>query len=223
MSKLFYVGGGKGGVGKSIATFGLYDYLKNIGKSVVLVDTDTSNPDVFKSHENVAVFIDLDTSSGWIDLINLCDKNRDKDIIINSAARSNKGVNAYGKTLTGMLKDLDHELVVMWVLNRTRETMEALFEFKETIDVGKINVIRNLYFGEANKFTIYNESNFKVENEKKGGLTLDLPDVADRISDRLINERLSVESAFKTVSIGERAEIQRWRNEIGKNFGVLYE
>ena len=43
---IFYVGGSKGGVGKSKLTFALIDYLLDDGKQVLLLESDTSNPDV---------------------------------------------------------------------------------------------------------------------------------------------------------------------------------
>jgi cellulose biosynthesis protein BcsQ len=45
-STVYYVGGSKGGVGKSLFSFALADYLLNRETSVLLVDTDTDNPDV---------------------------------------------------------------------------------------------------------------------------------------------------------------------------------
>ena len=47
-NSVFYVGGSKGGVGKSLFSFALVDYLLNREANVLLVDTDTDNPDVYK-------------------------------------------------------------------------------------------------------------------------------------------------------------------------------
>jgi MinD superfamily P-loop ATPase len=47
---MYYVGGSKGGVGKSLFSFALVDYLLNQERNVLLVDTDTDNPDVYKAH-----------------------------------------------------------------------------------------------------------------------------------------------------------------------------
>ena len=47
-ASIFYVGGSKGGVGKSKLAFALIDYLLDEEKQVVLLETDTSNPDVFQ-------------------------------------------------------------------------------------------------------------------------------------------------------------------------------
>ena len=54
-NSVFYVGGSKGGVGKSLFSFALVDYLLNRNANILLVDTDTDNPDVFKAHKDLAL------------------------------------------------------------------------------------------------------------------------------------------------------------------------
>ena len=50
MEKIFWIGGSKGGVGKSAVSMALLDYL---GESCpLLVETDTANPDVAKAYGN---------------------------------------------------------------------------------------------------------------------------------------------------------------------------
>ncbi len=53
MDKAIYmVGGSKGGVGKSMVTMALIHFLTTRGDDVVVVDADTSNPDVMQNYEN---------------------------------------------------------------------------------------------------------------------------------------------------------------------------
>ena len=47
---LFAVGGCKGGVGKSMVALALVDYLLQRGEPVLLIETDTSNPDVWRMY-----------------------------------------------------------------------------------------------------------------------------------------------------------------------------
>ena len=54
-NSVFYVGGSKGGVGKSLFSFALVDYLLNRNTNILLVDTDTDNPDVFKAHKELVL------------------------------------------------------------------------------------------------------------------------------------------------------------------------
>jgi Mrp family chromosome partitioning ATPase len=45
-ANIYWVGGSRGGVGKSMMTVAMLDHLLERGSKVVLVECDTSNPDV---------------------------------------------------------------------------------------------------------------------------------------------------------------------------------
>jgi cellulose biosynthesis protein BcsQ len=88
---LYFIGGSKGGVGKSILSMLLADFLtKSKERKIILVESDTSNPDVgktFTHNDDVEVIsLSLDNADGWIELVNYSEANK-KDIVINSAAR----------------------------------------------------------------------------------------------------------------------------------------
>ena len=187
---IFYVGGSKGGVGKSKLSFALIDHLIARKKKVLLLETDTSNPDTYKAHhphENDNLdckIVDLDVSEGWIKLVNYADEFPEHVAVINSAARSNSGIAKYGAMLRETLGELDRELVTFWMLNRQRDSLELLRGFLNSFPDALIHVCRNLYFGEAEKFELYGKSKAKDIIEKKGK-TLDFPDLADRVADKL--------------------------------------
>ena len=48
-NSIFLVGGGKCGVGKSMLSMALLDYLRTSERQPFLVETDTSAPDVWKA------------------------------------------------------------------------------------------------------------------------------------------------------------------------------
>ena len=66
--RIYWIGGSKGGVGKSMMTLATIDYLIERGAKVVLVECDTSNPDVWKAYreQTETELIDLDEADGWI-------------------------------------------------------------------------------------------------------------------------------------------------------------
>ena len=141
---ILYVGGSKGGVGKSYMSFALIDYLTERKKKILLLETDTSNPDVFKAHakegsELECRQLDLDMADGWIELINLADEFSDHVIVINSAARSNSGIEKYGTTLKETLPELDRKLYTFWMINRNRDSLELLADFLSSFgDAGSL-------------------------------------------------------------------------------------
>jgi hypothetical protein len=196
----------------------LVDHLLLQGESVVLVESDTSNPDVWKAYKDAvdAHLLNLDEADGWIELVNLCDGAPKSVAIVNTAARNNRGVSAYGQTLNSTLADLKRKLVTLWVINRQRDSLELLKEYMTAIPNAEVHVVRNGYFGEEKKFELYNGSNLKKAVEDKGGKSVTFPDLADRVSDDIYSKRLSIARAQKELPLGNRAELSRWKGEVAK-------
>ena len=146
-NSVFYVGGSNGGVGKSLFSFALVDYLLNREANVLLVDTDTDNPDVYKAHSSLELpnlhcrMNSLEDADGW-----------------NAAARTKTSTNSYGEIMKAALQDMARELCVFWIINRHRDSIELLHSFQEVFADVRIYVCRNLYFGEAQRFDHYNAS-----------------------------------------------------------------
>ncbi len=198
----------------------LTDALMARGESVLLIESDTSNPDIYKMYceELETRLLDLDTADGWIDLVNSCDERKDHTVLINTAARNNKGVAAYSQTLKNTLKELERELVTFWVINRQRDSVELLKEYMEELPDTRVHVVRNGHYGEEAKFELYNDSKLRKQVEDAGGQSLMFPDLADRVSDALYSQRLSIRAALESMPIGNRAELQRWRAAAQKMF-----
>jgi len=209
---IYLVGGSKGGVGKSMVTLALADHLQRRDIHAVLVETDTSNPDVMKAlrDEMKCAAYDLDDADGWIGFVNFCDTHRGAAVIVNTAARNQTGVARYGGTLARTLDELERQLVVLWVINRQRDSLELLHIFGQTFPDTVTHVVRNGYFGTPDKFALYQESQLRKSIETKGR-SLDFPDLADRVADELRSQRISIRKAAETMQIGQRAELFRWR------------
>jgi len=212
---IFLVGGGKGGVGKSLMSMALLDFLHTMGRRPFLVETDTSVPDVFKSYGEAigGEPVNLDEREGWIDLVNLVESRRESTFVINTGARNQTGISNFGRTLSKALPELDRALVVFWMIDRKRESLELLADFREAIPEAEVHVVRNMYLGAEKKFELYNGSNMKAEIESRGGRSLNLPELADRVTDAMNKSRLTIERALGELSLGDRMELERWRDD----------
>ena len=220
---LYLVAGSKGGVGKSMVTMALVDMLREQGHNVFLVECDNSNPDVWKAHKDEvrSELVNLDEAEGWIRLLNICDSNREHVVVVNTAARNNTAVSRFGSTLNDSLDELGRELVTFWVINRQRDSLELLNEFMTAIPRSTLHVVRNGYFGEERKFELYNSSPTREQIESKGGKSITFADLADRVADDLYSKHLSIGAATRTLPLGNRAELSRWRTEVKKGFAGL--
>jgi MinD-like ATPase involved in chromosome partitioning or flagellar assembly len=215
LKTIFLVGGGKGGVGKSLMSMALLDFLESDGQRPFLVETDTSVPDVFKTYAEAVAGepVNLDEREGWIDLVNLVESSPESTFVINTGARNQTGVSNFGRTLSKALPELGRKLVVLWMIDRKRESLELLTDFADAIPEAEVHVVRNLYLGTEKKFELYNGSKMKTAIESKGGRSLNLPELADRVTDAMNKGRLTIERAIAELSLGDRMELERWRDE----------
>jgi len=212
---IFLIGGGKGGVGKSLMSMAVLDFLHANGQRPFLVETDTSVPDVFKTYAEAVKgdLVNLDEREGWIDLVNLLESNPESTVVINTGARNQTGISNFGRTLSKALPELRRKLVVLWMIDRKRESLELLADFAEAIPEAEVNVVRNMYLGAEKKFELYNGSKMKTAIETKGGRSLNLPELADRVTDAMNKSRLTIERAVSELSLGDRMELERWRDD----------
>ena len=139
--------------------------------------------------------IDLGEADGWVHFVNICDRGRDKIVVVNTSARNNLAVKKYGQRLDGSLEELGSRRVALWAV----------------IPQAEVHVERNGYFGDEKKFELYNASKVRETVESRGGKSVTLPDLADRVADDIYVKRLSLSAAAKSLPIGNRAELGRSR------------
>jgi hypothetical protein len=212
---IFLIGGGKGGVGKSLLSMTVVDFLGCTERAPFLVETDTSVPDVYKTYqgETGGELVNLDEREGWIELVNLVEGKPESTFVINTGARNQTGISNFGRTLSKALPQLKRKLVVFWLIDRKRESLELLADFQEAIPDAEMHVVRNMYLGSEKKFELYNGSKMKAAIEKNGGRSLNFPEVADRVTDAMNKGRLTIAKAVTELSLGDRMELERWRDE----------
>ena len=222
MKPIWLVSGGKGGVGKSTISMGLIDFFESEGETVGIIDSDTENPDVWKSYEKSNVqLLNLDTKYGWMDLSDYVEKNPDKNIVINCAARNSQGVTEYGDFLFEAASELKRRLITLWAINLDRDVLESLKQFLDSKPTAEIHVVRNEFFGREEEFEIFNSSKIRGIIESRGGKTLNFPDIARRIIHEVRGSRVSFSEACKTMPISSRIELNRVRNVIKKIVGDI--
>jgi len=227
--KIIMVGGSKGGVGKSTVCVALVDYLSVIrDERVYLIESDTSNPDVgrtyLRSVDGVqrmpGAAFDLDDAEGWINLINAAEQNSDHHLVVNSAARNGKGVAAYIDLLANSLRDLKHEVVTFWVINRERDGLELCKKYMEMLPFGVLHVVCNGYFGDLDEFLLYEGSKLKIAVEEQGK-SLYFHKLTDIVYDVIRNNNIAIADAIEDkerFKMGSRTVLNMWRERYIKMF-----
>jgi len=220
MNKILMIGGGKGGVGKSTVVFSVVDLLLSKNENVVLVESDDSNPDTWKSLNKLVTseLCNLDTEDGFIKLGGIIEENKDACIVVNTAARATNSIIKHGVILSDVVQELKRELVMLWPMNRQRDSIELLKDFLDgTSGYNATYALLNTYFGVAEKF-----ARFQI-SKQKGRVTgtIIFPELNDLVADKIIDNRLALSNADSVMSIAERSALRRYRETANTALGVI--
>lgn len=228
MFRTILVDGDKGGVGKSLATRALVEfYLEQPAERrprLVVFDADHSNPDVcgregLKAGEGILStgLIDLSTEAGWIDFASRLEKIREIDcrVIVNMPAQ----IGSVFDGRIGLLADVLREArtVPVWVLSRTRESITAL-EHRVRYLPSQYSAglaVRNLFFGSAEKFVLWDTSPLRKTLVAGGGwLETELPELNDQLlvmmGRRPLHEVVRCGIDHQPLPLGYRLALNTW-------------
>jgi len=211
MKKVILIGGGKGGVGKSTVSMATLDALRSSAHETIYVETDDSNPDVYKAVEKQisSEICNLDDEAGYVRLGGIIESRTDAHIVINTAARATNSLIKHSCILRDVAHELSRELVMVWPVNRQRDSLELLRQFLDSGEpYSAVFGLLNTYFGPAEKFTRYLSSKLK---DRVAG-TLVFPELNDLVADKLTDNRLATWNADDKLTIAERSVLRRFRD-----------
>ncbi len=222
---MYVVGGGKGGVGKSMTAMAMLDWLLHERKAghVALIETDDSNPDVFKSYGEVdgitPIVRNLDTEAGWVLLMNEMPEwaKAATQVVVNTAARATPMLTKYLPDLLSGANELGIRVQLIWPINRQHDSLGLLKNVLDALPEIPVIVVRNLYYGSADKFVRFEES--KLRHKVR---VIDLPDLNDLVADAIYSNRMPLHDGER-LKFGERMALKRFRNEAAEQFNLLLE
>jgi hypothetical protein len=144
-----------------------------------------------------------------------------KAVVVNTPGQSNVAVGKHASLLLNSLRELARPLITLWVINRQRDSLELLNEYMGHVHGGVIHVVCNGYFGDAKKFELYEKSSIRQAVATQGGKSMFLPDLSDRVTDELYSKRITLSEAAMQFKLGDRIELQRWREWVAAMFAEI--
>jgi hypothetical protein len=226
---IYYIGGSKGGVGKSIISTVLVQFLLDKygeNKTIHLVETDESNPDVGRIYSGkipVTPLVLDESETGWITFFELLEKNDNTLFVVNSAARSNRSIEANGENFSTALKDMStpYDLVTFWPINRQLDCVSLLMDYMRVMQYGRVFTIRNTYWGEPKDFLIYDSMVNKGKNKELAQRisgVLDFPALNDLITLQFYSYGKTIPEVTEMLNAFKRQLFLSWKNKAYEMF-----
>ena len=222
---IVYVGGNKGGTGKSLVAIALADHVKHKrGASVLLIETDIDNPDVAKgigTELNAVVTADTRQEDGWRTILNTLETSSATVTIINAGARDLDALRHYGDYLRMGAEAVGAHLAVLWVISHERDSLLALRDFLQC-HAGIVWVVGNRFFEEAGTFALYHDSKLREEIERRGGGLVLFPILPRPLAFAVKSDRTSPATLIARTPLFERIALERWRNLCTEAFTPVF-
>jgi hypothetical protein len=198
-------------------------------RTIHLIETDDSNPDVGRIYKGkipvTSAILDED-EKGWILVTELIERSRDTLFVINSAARSNMGIRKNGRNFSAVLESgkIPYEFVILWPLNRQKDSVSLLEDFLGHVAYGAVYPIRNRYFGKSEDFALY--AKYLGESESlmlRITKTLDFPALADVITDDFYTGGRTIPETVNHLGAFAGQSFLSWRNQVYAMFEEMEE
>jgi hypothetical protein len=228
MKNLIYVGGSKGGTGKSMVCIALVDYVRKTfpQDEILLIETDSSNPDVGRLYRKTEGVISSglllnEEDSGWMQMVDDIYKTSAKHVIVNSMAASNLGIQSHGALLDKNILNerLDVKFNVFWAMNRQKDSVVLLKDILRWMESATVYPVLNLYFGKEEEFMFYRAaSDIQQMILDRGGRSLVFPGLNDLIADRLYTDEINLEELPSHLGLGMRTGLERWLSLVKDSF-----
>ncbi len=232
--RVIWVTGGKGGVGKSTFARGLLDVLVEAGVNVAAFDGDPSNAQLFRYYQEVGKGVqrlELDTQGQADGLLNDMDANKADIFLVDVAAGGSQTLLDLEDDI-GLISEameMGYRFTVVSVMSRIKDSvnlLKASLEMTAGFDVQHV-AVKNLYFGDGDRFRLFDGSKTEARLLECGGAVVEMPDLFDDTYELLDKLNLPFRSMLNDTSFprAQRSRINRWLKEferaVKKADGVL--
>lgn len=229
---IIFSDGCKGGVGKSMTTTCIADYLVTRNKRILLVDVDVKNPEVarlFEGVKNVATLIyDLREEAEWMGFGNSVEEHSEDidHVVVNLPGSIDIGekLNMYGE----IFKLLKFDLSVFFTINRQPDSINLL---GESLHYGAMKnadnkvVVKNGLFGLEEDFHRYYESEARNTLFSQGGKEVYIRELFHQSLDLcLLEHKKTFSLAVKdTMKLFTRYQIQKWVDDVHSALDAVFQ
>lgn len=215
MSKIHFIGGEKGGVGKSMTSRLLAQYLIDTGVPFIGLDSDQSHGTFSRFYSDFASPLLIEDYDSLDQLIILAQENPQNDLIIDLAAQTSARLGKWideSDALT-LFQELDCEVYLWHVMDDGADSMNLLNHLLNRYpqDFIKIVVVTNLGRGEC--FEHFEQSTTYQKAKDRNAIFITLGKLQPQLAARIDFSNTSFWGAannIEVMNIIERSRVRVW-------------
>ncbi|WP_439604638.1 hypothetical protein [Shinella sp.] len=211
----------KGGGGKTTTAEALLFTANALGlPRPVIIDADVDNPDLALAYRPDVNITDL-KRHGFSEVIDICDTNRDKPVLIVTGANERDAIAQRIEELDGAAAFLHRPLKLIWPLNRDKDSFRLLPNVVQKLPSADLFVVRNEFYGDRAEFEAWERSETRRKLMIPDYRDLHLPKIPDLIVRRFMEDRKPFAVIHQDGSLSERMALESVLRRLVEIFGPM--
>ncbi|VUD68111.1 hypothetical protein TDB9533_03992 [Thalassocella blandensis] len=217
MGKLHFVGGEKGGVGKSFFSRLLAQYFIDSQTSFIGFDSDSSHSTFTRFYGEFATALNVDDDSSLDQLIDAAEENPEANIVVDLAAQTTAKLQNWMQNcdLFSIMQEMNYQVYFWHVMDDGADSMLVLQNLLNTLpqEAYQLVVVQN--YGRGNTFVNFEESSTCTQARLQNARFIRLAKLQEGLAQKIDFKNFSFWAAannkelMKTV---DRHRIKTWLN-----------
>ena len=217
MSSLNFIGGEKGGVGKSVTSRLLAQYFIDRGRPFMGYDTDRSHNSFTRFYEGFAAPIAVDSFEGLDTVVNGFERNPEQSVIVDMAAQTLAPLARWieESQLFEVFAELEITVNFWHVMDDGRDSSDLLGKLVDTFgDRANYIVVQNQ--GRGSDFSLMQDSKSMARAQALGARVISLPRLQEASMRKIDNRSTSFWKAVNdkdgpdALGLLERQRVKSW-------------
>ena len=217
MSSLNFIGGEKGGVGKSVTSRLLAQYFIDRGRPFMGYDTDRSHNSFTRFYEGFAAPIAVDSFEGLDTVVNGFERNPEQSVIVDMAAQTLAPLARWieESQLFEVFAELEIAVNFWHVMDDGRDSSDLLGKLVDTFgDRANYIVVQNQ--GRGSDFSLMQDSKSMARAQALGARVISLPRLQEASMRKIDNRSTSFWKAVNdkdgpdALGLLERQRVKSW-------------
>ncbi len=210
MSQIHFVGGEKGGVGKSVVARLLSQWCVDRSAPFAAIDADKSHGSLLRSYGEFTQPVDLEAFASADEIVNRA-LATERTVVVDLPAQSGRALERWIESadVVRFARDADIRLVLWHVSDGSFDSVRDLERTLERwADAFQYVAVKN--HGRAKDFSLFDESEGRRRVEQMGGCVIELPELDGAAMARIDRHGVSFWNAVNDAA-GALAPLQRER------------
>ncbi len=231
MSRLVLVHGDKGGVGKSTLARAALDYLYRKSRVPVVYDADNRNGQIHRFYNSVFPVhqIDINVRGAFDEVLDSVAEGQKAtskvNVFVDLPAQAGNSVDMALSELklVDALDSIRARATLLFVMGRTTDSVNALqVAFDLFKGIADFVVVKNEFFGEASRYTLYEASTTHQTLLKSGAKTLLMPSMWGDTYDAVDKLHLPFcKVAESDLPLSTKARVSAWLSKCDTQFAAV--